>query len=340
MSITVNTKQATELLVDCLKARLVPMLTGSPGIGKSSIVYDIANEYNLDVIDMRLSQCDPTDLLGFPRVEGDKASYAPMNTFPLETDSLPDGKDGWLLFLDEFNSAPMAVQAAAYKLTLDRMVGLHKLHPNVIVMCAGNLQTDNAIVNRLSTAMQSRLVHLELSTDFEAWLEWAHKAHIDTRVTSYIEFKPNNLYQFSPSHNDRTFACPRTWEFVSRLIKNWKEIDQSKIALIAGTVSEGVAREFVAFCREFEQLPKISSIISNPTGTIVPSEPSTRYAVAGAVGAHMNPDNAEKLMEYVERLPPEFQHITLRGAIKRTPALFSHASVSKWIDDKAVEFFA
>jgi hypothetical protein len=340
MSITVNTKQATELLVDCLKARLVPMLTGSPGIGKSSIVYDIANEYNLDVIDMRLSQCDPTDLLGFPRVDGDKASYAPMNTFPLESDSLPEGKSGWLLFLDEFNSAPMAVQAAAYKLTLDRMVGLHKLHPNVVVMCAGNLQTDNAIVNRLSTAMQSRLVHLELSTDFEAWLEWAHANHIDTRITSYIEFKPNNLYQFSPEHNDRTFACPRTWEFVSKLISNWKEIDKSKLALIAGTVSEGVAREFIAFCREFEQLPKISSIIANPKDAPVPSEPSTRYAVAGAVGAHMNTDNAAKLMEYVDRLPPEFQHITLRGAIKRTPALFSHDAVSKWIDEKAVEFFA
>ena len=303
MSITVNTEEATALLVDCLKARLVPMLTGSPGIGKSSIVYDIAKQYSLDVIDVRLSQCDPTDLLGFPKVEGNKASYAPMNTFPLESDPLPKGKEGWLLFLDEFNSAPMAVQAAAYKLVLDRMVGLHKLHPNVVIMCAGNLQTDNAIVNRLSTAMQSRLIHMELGVDYRAWMDWAHQNDIDYRITSYIEFKPDSLYRFSPEHNDKTFACPRTWEFTSRLIKGWKTIEHSKLALLAGTISEGVAREFIGFIKVFDELPKIRDIIEKPTVIPVPNEPSVKYAIAGSISAHMDEDNAENLMKYVMRLP-------------------------------------
>jgi len=101
---TVNTVQAKKLLIDCIKSGLVPMLEGSPGVGKSSIVNQIAKEFNMQVIDMRLSQCDPTDLNGFPfmDVESGKAHYKPMATFPLETDPLPEDKKGWLLFLDEF----------------------------------------------------------------------------------------------------------------------------------------------------------------------------------------------------------------------------------------------
>lgn len=58
----VNSKQAKDMLASILKARLVPMLGGSPGIGKSAIVKQIAEEFNLELIDIRLSYCDPTDL--------------------------------------------------------------------------------------------------------------------------------------------------------------------------------------------------------------------------------------------------------------------------------------
>lgn len=109
----VKASQATRMITSCIKSKLVPMLTGSPGCGKSQIVHQIAEEYNLKVIDLRLSQCDPTDLLGFPTIQGNKSGYVPMNTFPVEGDAIPDGYSGWLLFFDEFNSASNAVQAAA-----------------------------------------------------------------------------------------------------------------------------------------------------------------------------------------------------------------------------------
>lgn len=84
-------------------------------MGKSDIIRNIANRNKLKVIDMRLSQSDPVDLSGFPSInhEANKASYKPMDTFPLSTDKIPDGFNGWVLFLDEINSAPISVQAAA-----------------------------------------------------------------------------------------------------------------------------------------------------------------------------------------------------------------------------------
>lgn len=109
----IKVSQAVSMITMLIKARKVPFLKGSPGVGKSQIVHQIAAQYGLKVIDLRLSQCDPTDLLGFPQINNGKADYAPMSTFPIEQDKIPTGFNGWLLFLDEMSSATPAVQAAA-----------------------------------------------------------------------------------------------------------------------------------------------------------------------------------------------------------------------------------
>jgi len=128
--LTVKPSEAYNVIRKVLKSGRVPMLHGSPAIGKSSIIYALAAASKLLVIDLRLSQCEPTDLLGFPYLDKarNKSGYTPMDTFPLETDAIPEGYNGWLLFLDELTSATPPVQAAAYKVILDRMVGNHKLH--------------------------------------------------------------------------------------------------------------------------------------------------------------------------------------------------------------------
>lgn len=115
MPITVNLNQARLLAEQAMRAKLVPMVHGSPAIGKSAIIHQIANDFGLKVIDLRLSQCDPVDLLGFPQIDSEtgKGRYAPMETFPTDQDEIPDGYNGWLIFLDELSSAKEAVQAAA-----------------------------------------------------------------------------------------------------------------------------------------------------------------------------------------------------------------------------------
>ena len=339
--------QAKELLIDCVSSNLVPMISGSPGVGKSSVVRQIADEFNLKVIDMRLSQCDPTDLNGFPVVDSktDKASYRPMDTFPLETDALPldsEGKPmgGWMLFLDEFNSAPLSVQAAAYKLVLDRAIGQHKLHPQCAIICAGNKSTDGAIVNRMSTAMQSRLIHLEMGVDHKSWLLWAAEAQIDYRVTSYINFKPGALNLFNPDHSDQTFACQRTWEFVSKLISKWPTtISRSKTPLLSGTIGEGAAREFLTFCEIFKDLVSIDQIIKNPMGVNVPVEPSTQFALSGSIANNANEKNIGPLMDFVNRLPLEFQVITIQDILKRKRELVSNEAISSWVTTNAKALF-
>jgi len=300
-----------------------------------------------------LSQCDPTDLLGFPTVTEGKASYCPMDTFPIAGDDLPPivdvnnaptGKhyDGWLLFLDELPIAPPAVQAAAYKLILDRMVGNHHLHDRVAMVAAGNLESDNALVQPMSTALQSRMMHLELVLSHKEWLEWAYSKGIDFRITSFLQYKPNSLYTFRPDHTDHTYASPRTWEFANRslsVLNKDLSSDIDALPMLAGNISEGVAFEFIEFCKVESQLPKMTSITMDPASTHVPSEPSVLFLLSGAIAAHAEPAHMENIVKYVMRMPAEFQVVCLREVIKRNTALMGTPAIQKWVASTAAALF-
>ncbi len=357
----VSSEEAVKYILAAMQANLVTMMSGSPGIGKSAIVQQIAKENNLHMIDVRLSQCDPTDLLGFPFInkEHTKASYIPMDIFPLapaddyhpETNPtafagtpVPDGKSGFLLFLDEINASSLAVQAASYKLILDKQVGQHKLHPKTRIVAAGNLITDKAIVNRQSTAMQSRLVHMELVTDPKLWQEWAASNNIDHRILAYISSKPDDLYNFKPDHNDHTFAFVRTWEFVSKIINHKKRpISTDKLSeylpLLAGTIGEGVAQAFVAHTNIYTNMPSIQEIIARPKMAKLDNDPAFRYGVSHMIAAYADKKNMGILMDYIDRLPIEFQTITLQNVMRRNAAMIDEPPVKKWITVKGQALF-
>jgi hypothetical protein len=279
--------------------------------------------------------------MGFPQIneKTGKAGYVPMETFPIAGDEVPDGYSGWLIFFDELNSASPAVQAAAYKILLDKMVGVHHLHKNVAMAGAGNLETDNAIVQPLSTALQSRMVHFELAIDSDEWVDWATDNDIDHRITSFIKFKPSALFTFHPDHTDKTYGCPRTWEFANRFVKEEEVLGKEMTPILSGTLSEGLAREFIGFCKIYQDLPTMASIIANPTGIKIPEEPSVMFALTGAISNHAKEDTISKLMEFVERLPAEFQVVTLREIVRRTKALIQSPAVNNWVSKNATELF-
>lgn len=330
----VSYSTATAIVENCLRSKLVSMMWGSPAIGKSSIIHQIAKSFNMKMIDVRLAQCDPVDLAGFPVFADGKARYVPMDTFPIEGDAVPPGSNGWIIFLDELTSAPRAVQAAAYKLVLDRMVGNHKLHSKALIVAAGNKLDDGAIVEEMSTALKSRMVHLELVTNVIEWLNWAYQNKIDFRVTDYLKFRPENLYTFKSDSPDHTYASPRTWEFVNKLI-NGKDVSDTKfyLPLLAGTISEGVAREFLAFCQIYgdPELPKQYQIETQPLLAPIPNRPDVLYALTGLIGTYTNAQNITNIMTYLERLPLEYQVVTVREMYQKNHAMFSIRPVQAWV---------
>lgn len=322
-------RQVRGFIKDCLYAGLVPFVQSSPGMGKSSIMRSVADELKLKMIDHRLSTSAPEDLSGLPSfqiINGiTSAAFVPFgDIFPLEKSVLPDGHQGWMLFLDEFNSASKGVQAASYKLILDRMTGQRKLHERCVITAAGNLATDRAITNAISTAMQSRVVHLEMQIHFEEWLyDVALKEGYDSRIIAYLSQFPSKLMDFRPDHNKKTFCCPRTWEFTNRLIKD-REVTDTMAILLAGTITSGVAVDFVQFTKVFNNLVSISEILKDPENCRIPNDIGSKWAITSHMMEKVTEDNLDDLSTYVNRFTIDFRILFFRSILVRNPKLRQH----------------
>ena len=334
MQLALPPSSLRKAVIRCLFANLTPLITSSPGIGKSDIVRSIAKEYRLKLIDFRVPQADVTDFNGLPfRNDQGRAEFMPFDLFPLEGDPLPahpDGGqyDGWLIFLDELTSAPKHLQSPAYKLILDRMVGNHHLHERVKLCAAGNLASDKAIVHEMSTALQSRMVHLELALNHKEWTSWAIDNNIDSRVVAFLQFKPDLLHRFVPDHNDKTFACPRTWEFVSRLVKN-QVVSMDDLPVVAGAISPGPAQEFISFVQVFNELPKLSDIILDPENIPIPHDPSIKFALATVLAEKIDDKTVAPLCKFLSRMPVECRVLCLRMLRQRNASMMRHEAVQK-----------
>jgi len=332
-NIVVSPEQCYEAIKETLQAGLVPVVKASPGVGKSWINQQIAKDFNLKLIDFRLTTADPTDLQGFPShsKDGTRMGYLPPENIPLEGDSIPEGYNGWYLFFDEITSAFPSLQAASYKIMLDKMVGQHHIHKNCVIAAAGNLTTDKAITFQMSTALQSRLVHFTLQVNNSDWQKWALDYDIDYRIRAFLKWKPDLLHNFKPDHSDETFACPRTWEFASRFTKRHPDdIDTSTLICLAGTVGNGPAIEFQGFTKIYNKLPKMEDIQKNPDSIVLPEEPSVMWALSSLLCNKDNVNILPKVMPFVNRLPMEFQVWTLRGAIKIKPELLNVPEINAW----------
>ena len=328
-----------------LKKRLVPMLHGSPAIGKSDIIRTIAEKFSLKVIDVRLSTYDPADMNGLPyfNTSGARniAEYVPFDVFPVEGDKIPEGYKGWLVFLDELPSAAPSVQAAAFKLILDKMVGQRKLHSHALIAAAGNMEDDGAIVNPLPTPLQSRMINFQVYTNLDCFMKYALTQNIDYRIAAFLEFKPDYVHHFKPDHDDLTFAAPRTWMFLDKLIRG-EPVTDADLPLVAGCISSGVGAEFIAFCKIFDQVPKLADILADPLKARCPESddnPSLVYAVAGSMAQHANKDNIDKLVPYIERMLMEYQVIAFRHIMARDASLIAHDAMKDWIARNSKELW-
>jgi len=342
----ITPKNAPYAIIDTIKARRVPFLKGSPGIGKSDIIKQVANVLNLKVIDIRLAQSDPTDLAGFPirNPDTNRMEYAPLNTIPLENDSIPIDPDtgkpynGWLILFDEVTSAPPTVQAAFYKIGLDRLVNQTPIHPKASIVAAGNLETDRAVVMKMSTALKSRFFHYLLETNLDEWLEnFAYPNNIHPDIIAFLRYKPELLHKFDPDSAEDTFPCPRTWEFVNDFIKVIEKPLFSKphhLIAIAGAVGQGAAYEFKSAKDMFAHCPTLEEITQSPETAKLPTELSQLYSVSTLISNGATEKNVSKLITYIERIPRkyvEFQVLTVKDIVKRKPVLETNETLANWM---------
>ena len=290
-------KSSIEAMVE---QKIPTFLWGAPGIGKSSIIRQIAEQSRIGFIDLRLSLMDPTDLKGIPFY--DKHEHSAVWAAP---SFLPKEGEG-ILFLDELNSAPPAVQASAYQLILDRKVGEYELPSGWAIVAAGNRESDRGVVYRMPSPLANRFVHLEMDVDVNDYKEWAYKSGIDERIIAYIGYKNENLFTFDATKNEKSFATPRSWEFVDKVIKSSMN-EKLLLGSVGGAVGHDIAVDFLSFCKVVDRLPDIEAILASGEGEY-PSDVDVLYALsAGLVSKTLqNEAHVDNLLRYTLELQSEF----------------------------------
>ena len=281
---TVKISEAIPLITRAFKKKRPVFLWGPPGIGKSELVQEIGDSGalgNTHVIDMRLALFEPTDLRGYPvpNVETGVMQWLPPADLPSE--ELAAQYDTVIVFLDEMNSAAPSVQAAGYQLILNRRIGQYKLPDNVVLIAAGNRETDKGVTYRMPKPLENRFVHFELRVDFQDWLNWAVNNDVNADIVGYLSFAKNDLYNFDPASSSRGFATPRAWTFTSELLEDDEEINEGmQTDLVAGCVGEGVAVKFMAHRKIAGDLPDPVEVLDGKVKTMQTTEISAKYALA------------------------------------------------------------
>ena len=276
---TVTSTQARRSLIKAFKIQRPVFLWGPPGIGKSELVAEITKEMGGYMIDLRLGQMEPTDIRGIPYYNKDTGKMDWAEPVDLPTAEFASQYPVVVLFLDEMNSAAPSVQSAAYQLILNRRSGKYVLPDNVVMVAAGNRESDKGVTYRMPTPLANRFVHQEMRVDFPSWQEWAVKNNEHKDVVGYLTFAKQDLYDFDAKSASRAFATPRSWHFVSQLLQDDDTDDDTNMNLIAGTVGEGLAVKFMAHRKIAGRMPKPEDILSGKVDTLEVKEVSAMYSL-------------------------------------------------------------
>lgn len=325
---------------------------GAPGISKSSIARQVADQENIAFIDLRLSQLAPEDLRGVPvagEVDGFKGivwmppmlfprdlAYEGIETIgcdthgtkvirffnPLGSNGIPyctapeitvtcltslvhcqverringftvqitnpqngepstatihwtvTGKVNAILGLEEFNSAPPSVMAAAYQLILDRRIGDYLVPDGVMLLAMGNRDSDRGVTHQLAKPVANRFVHLEMEFDFDDWFIWAGQHQVHPEVLGYLSKWKSKTNDFDPNSPHHAFATPRSWEFVSKIISRPQLPSNNTLrALICGAIGDAIGAEFMQHRKFMEDMPNIADILD---GSVTEFHPSNK----------------------------------------------------------------
>ncbi len=322
-------KALKETLEGLISQKLPTFIWGSPGIGKSSIVKQIAKENELDFIDLRLSLLDPTDLKGIPFFDSNskEAVWAEPNFLP------KDKKSSGILFLDEINTAPPSVQAAAYQLILDRKIGDYELPPNWAIIAAGNRASDRGVVYRMPSPLLNRFVHLELEVSFKDWKDWAYKSNINPLIIAFLEYDNTKLFTFDPQKEQQAFATPRSWEYVHRVLAS-KMSKEHLLEVLQGIIGES-ATSFVNFLKIKDELPKIEDIV-NGKEVELPTKAQALFALNSflvSFAKSASQEELENILAFSFKLPKEFSIALIRDLEQNGISLEELSEFERWVEE-------
>lgn len=325
--------QVRTLLASTIKARMAVLIVGKPGVGKSDVVGQAAEDAGAEILVSHPAVADPTDAKGLPWAEAGarEATFLPFGDLAQAMKATKP----LVWFLDDLGQASPAVQASYMQLLLARRVNGHKLPDCVTFVGATNRREDRAGVSCILEPVKSRFkTIIEMEPDIDDWTLWAAQRNVRPEVIAFLRMRPELLCDFKPTADMKNSPCPRTWASAADLLALNLSNSMESLAL-GGAIGEGAAAEFVGFLQMFRNLPvNPDEILLDPNGAEVPKEPSHLYAISTALAFRGTAENFGRILTYAKRMPQEFAVLTIRDAVRRNKKVTQHVDFAKFAASK------
>lgn len=326
------TQLANELRANA-RANIPTMVWGPPGIGKSQIAYQVADQLNAKLFELRANLFDPVDVRGGLKVvEMEDGTYKTRYGVP---EDYPDSDytGNVVLLVDELPNAPKATQNALLQLILDKKIGTYTLPAGTAIIAAGNRSIDRAAVHEMPTPVKNRFAHYEIEANIDDWCAWAMQNNISPTITSFLRYRPTMLHNLDSREN--AFPTPRAWEMVNRKLPFIGGNADDEFYGVASIIGDGPAGEFIAFKQTADKMPDLDQIVRSPYNTTVPDDPSVLFAVSGALASRADNNNFKDIMVYAKRMPAEYQVILVRDSLAKDRDLMNTDAFRKWTHENA-----
>ena len=233
-------------------------MIGAPGIGKTAIMEQIAQELNIGLVSYSMTHHTRQSALGLPYIakknfDGQEFSVSEYtmseiiaSVYKLMEDT---GHREGILFLDEINCVSETLSPAMLQFLQYKVFGMHRVPQGWIVVTAGNPPEYNKSVREFDIVTWDRLKRVDVEPDYEVWKEYACQKGIHGSVLSFLDIKKNFFYVVETKVDRKSFVTARGWEDLSEMIKLYEKNDLLvDISLVSQYLqNEQVAKEFAVY---------------------------------------------------------------------------------------------
>jgi MoxR-like ATPase len=294
-----------EQYADATLRRRASMLWGPRGVGKSSVVRQVATHFSVPLVDLRLTTIEPVDIRGAIYADDVQAKTV---WFPPEFLPGADQPAG-ILFLDELTAADQRLQISAYSLILDRRVGHYALPDGWQVIAAGNASFHGAVSHDMGTALADRMFHFNVQTTIDAFLAHALASNFAPEVMAYLKVRPDKLddTQAQLANDHLVGASPRGWEDISNVLQSGLSETAQRV-FVQGRIGAANAAEFFGVLRELQAAVDVLRLLAAKPGdetvALLPRTLDGLYGmVYGLLAASSDSTALARALEIVEQLP-------------------------------------
>lgn len=320
-------KTAKDSIRASMRAGWPVLLIGQPGIGKTSVCQQVADEMGYSLLVEVATTADPSDARGLPAVVDGKAEYQPYGLMR----KLIETKNPTLCLIDDLGPATGEVQKAYMHLVLARRAGQFPISDHVRFVAATNDVGKKAGISGIISPLQNRFFHVRVKPHLETWVSWAQENKLRPEVIGFVRSTPTLFDGFKSPVGIEATCTPRSLHMVS----DFMNAGATSLQAYQGCIGEGIGRQLVAYCKLYQELVTVEQIKQDPKKAPIPEQLDRRYAVCAAIAC--SNDEWDRLIVYVSRFPKELQVMCISDALSRHKELYQDNNIRSWMkDNKAV----